>query len=59
LEILIRIMQDAKLKEKAHRAHVNYLEDYLCHGHQRSKIVLHSTAEAEYIATGSYCAQIL
>ena len=33
------IMQDAKLREKAHRAHVNSWEDHLCLGHQRSKIV--------------------
>ena len=34
-------MRDAKLRERAHRAHVNYWEDHLCLGHQRSKIVLH------------------
>ena len=32
-------MRDAKLRERAHRAHVNYWEDHLCLGHQRSKIV--------------------
>ena len=41
LDILIRTMRDAKLREVAHRAHVNYWEDHLFHGHPRSKIVLH------------------
>ena len=27
-------MRDAKLRERAHRAHVNYWEDHLCLGHQ-------------------------
>jgi hypothetical protein len=34
-------MWDAKLREEAHQAHVNYWEDHLFHGHQRRKIVLH------------------
>ena len=36
-----RIMRDARLKERAPRAHVNCCEDHLFHGHQRSKIVSH------------------
>ena len=36
-----QIMQDARLKGRAPRAHVNCWEDHLFHGHQRSKIVLH------------------
>jgi hypothetical protein len=39
LDILIWIMQDAKLRERAQRAHVNSWEDHLCLDHQRSKIV--------------------
>jgi hypothetical protein len=31
----------ARLREEAHRAHVNYWEDHLFFGHRRSKIVLH------------------
>jgi hypothetical protein len=30
-----------RLREEAHRAHINYWEDHLSVGHQRSKIVLH------------------
>jgi hypothetical protein len=41
LDIPIQIMRDAKLREEALRAHVNYLEDHLSYGHPRSKIVLH------------------
>ena len=41
LDIRTSIMWDAKWKEIAHRAHVNYWEDHLFFGHQRSKIVLH------------------
>ena len=41
LDIRIRIMRDAKLRERAHRAHVNYWKDHLCHGHQKNKIVLY------------------
>jgi len=41
LDIPIRTMQDTKLKEEAHRAHVNYWVDHLSHGRPRSKIVLH------------------
>jgi hypothetical protein len=52
-------MQDAKLREEAHRAHVKYWEDHLFFGHQRIKIVAFSTTEAEYIATSSCYAQIL
>ena len=52
-------MQDARLKGRAPRAHVNCWEDHLFHGHQRSKSVALSTAEAEYISVGSCCAQIL
>jgi len=33
--------RDAKLREEAHWAHVNYWEDHLSHGHPRNKIVLH------------------
>ena len=36
-----QIMRDARLKGRAHRAHVNCWKDHLFHGHQRSKIVLH------------------
>jgi hypothetical protein len=35
-------MRDARWIGRAHRAHVNCLEDHLYHGHQRSKIVWHS-----------------
>ena len=41
LDIPTRTMRDAKLREEAHRAHVNYWEDHLSNGHPRSKIVLH------------------
>ena len=41
LDIPIQTMRDAKLREEAHRAHVNYWEDLLSHGHPRSKIMLH------------------
>jgi len=41
LDILIRTMQDAKLKEEAHREHVNYWEAHLSHGYPRNKIVFH------------------
>jgi hypothetical protein len=41
LDIPIQTMKDAKLREEAHQTHVNYWEDDLFHGHQRSKIVLH------------------
>jgi hypothetical protein len=41
LDIRTPIMRDARLREEAHRAHVNYLEDHLFLGHQGSKIVLH------------------
>jgi hypothetical protein len=41
LDILIRIMWDAKLREKALWAHVNYWKDHFSHGHPRSKIVLY------------------
>ena len=41
LNIQTLIMRDARLKERALRALVNYWEDHLFHGHQRSKIVLH------------------
>jgi hypothetical protein len=41
LDIPIRIMRDAKLREEALWAHVNYWEDHLSHDHPRSKIVLH------------------
>jgi len=41
LDIPIRTMRDAKLKEEAHWAHVNYWEDHLSHGHPRNKVVLH------------------
>ena len=41
LDISTRTMRDAKLREEAHRAHVNYWEDHLSHGHPRNKIVLH------------------
>ena len=39
IDIQTPIMWDAKLRERAHRAHVNYWEDHLCLGHPRSKIV--------------------
>ena len=52
-------MQDARLKGRAHRALVNYWEDHLFHGHQKQNSVALSTTEAEYISTGSCCAQIL
>ena len=38
---LTQIMRDARLKERAPRAHVNCWEDHMFHGHQRSKIALH------------------
>ena len=38
-DISIRIMRDVKLRERAHWAHINYWEDHLCLGHQKSKIV--------------------
>jgi hypothetical protein len=41
LDIPIRIMRDAKLREEAHHARVNYWKDHLFLGHQRRKIVLH------------------
>jgi hypothetical protein len=60
LDIPIRIMRDAKLREGARQAHVNYSEDHLFIGHQRSKnSVALSTTKAKYIAAGSCCAQIL
>ena len=37
LDILIWIMRDAKLRERAHRAHVNYWEDHLCLDHKETK----------------------
>ena len=40
--------------------HAIYLDQALYHGTAKSKLVYPlSTAEAEYIAAGSYCAQIL
>ena len=41
LDIQTPIMPDAKLRERAHWAHVNYWKVHLCLGHQRSKIVYH------------------
>jgi len=41
LDIQIQTMRDTKLREEAHRAHVNYWEDHLSYGHLESKIVLH------------------
>jgi hypothetical protein len=41
LDILIRIMRNARLREEAHQAYVNYWEDHLFLDRQRSKIVLH------------------
>jgi hypothetical protein len=41
LDIRTPTMWDARLKERAPQAYVNYWEDHLFHGHQRSKIVLH------------------
>ena len=53
-------MRDARLKGRVPRAHVNYWEDHLFHGHQKKQnSVALSTAEAEYISVGSCCAQIL
>ena len=54
LDIQTPIMRDAKLRERAHRAHVNYWEDHLFLGHQ-----ILSTTEAKYVSAGSCCAQIL
>ena len=42
LDIWIPTMGDARSIEEALVALVNYLEDLLCHGHQRNKIVWHS-----------------
>ena len=50
-------MWDAKLRERAHRAHVNYWEDVSWSSKKQNSVAL-STAEAEYISAGS-CAQLL
>ena len=53
-------MPDAKLIEKAHPEGAICLVDHLCLGPQRKQnSVALSTAEAEYIAAGACCAQIL
>ena len=52
-------MWDAKLRGRAHWAHVNYWKDHLCLGHKRQNSVALSTTKAEYILAGSCCAQLL
>ena len=49
-----------KLIASIHHAHVTFLDDLLSVGLQRSRnCVSLSTAESEYIAAGSCCAQLL
>ena len=52
-------MRDAKLRERAHRAHVNCWEDHLSWSSKKQNSVALSTAKAEYILVGSCCAQLL
>jgi hypothetical protein len=53
------IGRGVKLIGRAHRGLASSWEDPWCLGLQRSKIVALSTAEAEYIAAGHCCAQLL
>jgi hypothetical protein len=47
-------MRDARLREEAHQAHVNYWEDHLFFwSSKKQNSVILSTIEAEYIAAGS------
>jgi hypothetical protein len=54
------IGQGEKLIERAHQGLVSFRGDPWCLGLQRNKnSVALSTAEAEYIVVGHYCAQLL
>ena len=60
MAIPIRITPDAKLIERAHPGGAICLVDRLCLGSpKKQNSVALSTAEAEYIAAGACCAQIL